>query len=842
MKKFLILIGLLTAMATSLTAWHIQPQRYDSWVGKTIGYVAITNVPASQGNSINPIYVNSFIIDGSGLTTGSYINRLWITGTANITGLFADGTYGYVAITSNPNTKTIPELMVDNTGSSVTVYINEFHNTVTAFTTDKYGKYIDYDNRLWLTGTANITGLYTDDGTFGFVCLTATTDTKTVGKLAVDNTGSSVTVYVNQFHNTTTAYMTDSSGKFIDFTNRLWLTGTAGITGIYEDDGTYGYVMLTATADNTNAGKLMVDTSGSTLANIPMTVTGVQYGWQQEGGGSPIAYNSTYLRGVPVSGSGGSNVQLTATADNVSVIKLLVDNSGSTPTTRIINSYGEAIDKVKPLSITGTVTSVDGNGNTVIAWIKNSVGEDIDKVKPLSVTGMAQVKLVNASATPVTEFTNMYGFVPSGQNGSPFNTRTIDTTEVPNNELVGEFIGGGAGGTKGYVGVTQTADQLGKGYQGYKSKLLVDNSGSTVSVVGSVTVSSITASDTLTVNVSNYATANALTWNGKLVDDTGASFTWDVAGSVNALPVRVVNPLSDGSTQVPSVLETSGGDPLEVDGNNLLRANITRDDGGNAITWVAMDTGNNSFPVNVSFNANAVGVSETTDSLNVGIVGFPSYSVAPILDSTALTGLAVFIPAGVTIIADTSKNYKGVSVVADTVPNYKGVSIMASTTIETIDIAHNEIHEGNYFKSMTITPDIATSTITSLYIGTGTNAKLSHLFYEIESTSAGVCYLYESPTAVDTTNFTTNPVYNRYRDSATASNTVVKYRPNVGTIGGTVIAVRNIAGGTGGGRIGGENRDGNEIILKANSGYLLTFVPDNTARVVLRLNWYDLAP
>ena len=97
------------------------------------------------------------------------------------------------------------------------------------------------------------------------------------------------------------------------------------------------------------------------------------------------------------------------------------------------------------------------------------------------------------------------------------------------------------------------------------------------------------------------------------------------------------------------------------------------------------------------------------------------------------------------------------------------VSSVAST-VETIDYAHQEIHEGNSFTAYFTRTTAATNAHRSgIYIKTPNTAKLIHMVVQFSGSTACSYSICEAPTIAANIGTHTDVIYNRYRDSIVAS-------------------------------------------------------------------------
>lgn len=154
-----------------------------------------------------------------------------------------------------------------------------------------------------------------------------------------------------------------------------------------------------------------------------------------------------------------------------------------------------------------------------------------------------------------------------------------------------------------------------------------------------------------------------------------------------------------------------------------------------------------------------------------------------------------------------------------------------------IDEAHYRIHEGQAFQSFASQSLLANATHDYLVIVPALPNEV-HFTYTFDCTAPMALSIFEAPTT--TANGAAVPVFNANRNSATVNLTLVFNAPTV-TGTGTLIDGGVCGSGTGAGRVGSEQRNEHEWILKAGAKYLLrTAVGGNAAVVTSSLNWYSV--
>jgi len=154
-----------------------------------------------------------------------------------------------------------------------------------------------------------------------------------------------------------------------------------------------------------------------------------------------------------------------------------------------------------------------------------------------------------------------------------------------------------------------------------------------------------------------------------------------------------------------------------------------------------------------------------------------------------------------------------------------------------IDESHYRVHEGQMFQMFDSRNLIANATHDYL-VSAPALPTLVHFTYTFDCTSPMVLSIFEAPTT--TANGTALPIFNLNRNSATLPLASVFNAPTV-TGTGTLIDGGVCGSGTGAGRVGGEQRNDHEFVLKAATTYLLRSVAGpNAATVTASLNWYSV--
>lgn len=160
---------------------------------------------------------------------------------------------------------------------------------------------------------------------------------------------------------------------------------------------------------------------------------------------------------------------------------------------------------------------------------------------------------------------------------------------------------------------------------------------------------------------------------------------------------------------------------------------------------------------------------------------------------------------------------------------YQNPRIDAGThTLQTIDYAHHEIHDGSTFFVKDYM-DLTNGQIFNFLVVTPDTAKWAHILVSFAFELEAHVDVYEGATASN--NGTPVTVFNRDRNSLTASTTLLFHTPTVaGGAEGTKIAGYKAGSAR---SIGGEARSEAELILKQNTKYLIRVTNDTSNN-----NWF----
>lgn len=150
----------------------------------------------------------------------------------------------------------------------------------------------------------------------------------------------------------------------------------------------------------------------------------------------------------------------------------------------------------------------------------------------------------------------------------------------------------------------------------------------------------------------------------------------------------------------------------------------------------------------------------------------------------------------------------------------------------TIDVAHHELHEGNHFFVKNWVDIPSASSVDLLYVSGDADP---HMRTSFEGTAAFQIDIYEGATTSN--NGTAITVQNRKRSSLNICSCAIYSAPTV-TATGTVFVRYKI----GAGKTGGSSTAENEIILKANTKYLIRLtsnVTGSTNTIDYLADWYE---
>lgn len=154
-----------------------------------------------------------------------------------------------------------------------------------------------------------------------------------------------------------------------------------------------------------------------------------------------------------------------------------------------------------------------------------------------------------------------------------------------------------------------------------------------------------------------------------------------------------------------------------------------------------------------------------------------------------------------------------------------------------VDTAHHEVHEGeSYFATYVATGVGSGSNVDIRFQAPDTSTRI-HLVWEVDANEEFEIYLYE---AGNVTAGTALDLINRERNSANTATLVVTYTPTVTTTGNLIFHAYRGNSAAAQSKVGGTERDSNELILDQNGTYLLR-VTSRAAGcdVSVLLEWYE---
>jgi len=153
----------------------------------------------------------------------------------------------------------------------------------------------------------------------------------------------------------------------------------------------------------------------------------------------------------------------------------------------------------------------------------------------------------------------------------------------------------------------------------------------------------------------------------------------------------------------------------------------------------------------------------------------------------------------------------------------------------TIDIVHHEIHEGLHFFGSYSAVKNAGETL-DIHIVTPNSIRRMHLMAEVSAQGSGVMIWNSGVLTSD--NGTALGILNSNRNSSKTTTLLAYHTPTVTNAGTTLIT--KIVGAGGAQKLGGSNSQRDEIILKANTKYLLRFTSDgNSNTIAWNFSFYE---
>ena len=160
-------------------------------------------------------------------------------------------------------------------------------------------------------------------------------------------------------------------------------------------------------------------------------------------------------------------------------------------------------------------------------------------------------------------------------------------------------------------------------------------------------------------------------------------------------------------------------------------------------------------------------------------------------------------------------------------------------TLQMIDYAHHEVHEGNGYSVSVEFADLDTGINGDLYFKTPNSAVWDHIIAAFYTSAAAKFYLREAPTITASGTLLTS--YNQDRNSSNTTSVVARSSPTITAGGsGTLIDRARGGGGIGAGRFGGSTVGRSEWILKQNTIYLFRIVSEaDNNKAMIELKWYE---
>lgn len=159
----------------------------------------------------------------------------------------------------------------------------------------------------------------------------------------------------------------------------------------------------------------------------------------------------------------------------------------------------------------------------------------------------------------------------------------------------------------------------------------------------------------------------------------------------------------------------------------------------------------------------------------------------------------------------------------------------ATDALNIVDYEHHEIHSGRSFIFATSTDIAASGQIDILIDTNSSSSRWSHMIIELTAERETEFYLYEDCLA--SASGTAQTQFNRDRNSSNTSNILVYDTPTISSVG-TLLEMETLGSGR---NIGGETRGNEEIILKADTSYLIRIknTSASTGWVTSKLDYYQ---
>lgn len=159
-----------------------------------------------------------------------------------------------------------------------------------------------------------------------------------------------------------------------------------------------------------------------------------------------------------------------------------------------------------------------------------------------------------------------------------------------------------------------------------------------------------------------------------------------------------------------------------------------------------------------------------------------------------------------------------------------------TNSLRTVDYPHHEIHSGShFFYCDAIT--LADTVVQDYLITTPNSTKFAHMVLILDGSSITQFQIFEGS---DKTGTTAQTVFNSNRNSATTPTVTVHKAVSGGTTDGTSLCMYKSGSSTNQSRSGAGVRSEDEIILKANTKYIIRVTSGAAANLVnVRFVWYE---
>jgi len=154
-----------------------------------------------------------------------------------------------------------------------------------------------------------------------------------------------------------------------------------------------------------------------------------------------------------------------------------------------------------------------------------------------------------------------------------------------------------------------------------------------------------------------------------------------------------------------------------------------------------------------------------------------------------------------------------------------------------LDIAHHEIHQGDFFTT-DYTKDTSSGGTANILLVVPTATEEVHIIYRVNTELEAEITMYEGSTVTGSP--TELVIYNKNRNSIQTSRCRAYADANV-TVNGTLLRTVHIGTQTAGTKVGGETRETDEWILKpGNYIFKVTNATTSANQVSIILNWYRI--